>query len=223
MLFYRDIVVMRETFSLLFMAFFCNALFTNEVCAQLINNPIEKEATTNTDVALIWRGFDHQWTYNHRLNRLGSYIQNTEFCQFPYEATLCHTAATGTGSDVGMYNTYYSYIAAKNVHFQSGAAAFELKGKEGKLCHITQTLTVNLNALNKTNMGHYEVVLNGFDIVSVNKADKLEMIQLSIDNTVYLPETHQIQFTVCAALSAKCQSIECEFLNNKLHYNLPQY
>ena len=60
--------------------------------------PIETE-TYDSRMA-VWRGFVHEWTYNHRLNRMGSrnWIHDAEGNHNDQMITE-YAAASGTGTD----------------------------------------------------------------------------------------------------------------------------
>ncbi|MFY7861519.1 MAG: hypothetical protein ACOVP5_04770, partial [Chitinophagales bacterium] len=47
----------------------------------------------NIHKAVIWRGFDHQWTYNHRINRIGSIVSRNDLGTFVGK----HYSASGAG------------------------------------------------------------------------------------------------------------------------------
>lgn len=168
--------------------------------------------------AILWRGFTHQWSYNHRLNRLGSYIENPPlFTGFPFTAQLSHTSATGLGPDVGTYTGYYSYVAANGVVIESGKKDLRFSGNLGDM--HTASFEVLADVSHSFALTHlHHVVINGFDIVSERQADKLQMFRLSVSNGVYIPATNQIRFTVDAALLVRCQSVECNLLSDKFEY-----
>ncbi len=101
-------------------------------CLNLLSQSVKD--TLYADAAVLWRGFTHEWSYNHRLNRLGSYIENPlDFTGFPFTATLCHTSATGLGPDVGTFSGYYSYLAANGVSIQTGKKEIRFSGNLGDM------------------------------------------------------------------------------------------
>src|ERR1019366_7252669 len=78
--------------------------------------------------AYIWRGFQHQWTYNHRCNRLGDYVQLNSGTP-----VSVHTSGTGSGSDSTYYKSYYTYVASPDVVFKEGEVNIKIKAKENHL------------------------------------------------------------------------------------------
>ncbi len=175
--------------------------------------------TSYEDAIVLWRGFGHQWTYNHRLNRLGSYIENPKKVDYPYKASLHHTSATGTGADVGIYDGQYTFIAANGVNMMSGEENLAFEGKEGKLHIASKIIEVDYPGINYPE-GTFEVVLNGFDIASEQKADKLHMFRLSVGEVEYVTLADKIRFRLDVALLVRCQSLECNRFNNKFEYDL---
>ena len=79
----------------------------------------------------IWQGFSHQWGYNHRINRLGDWVENVS------EGDSCivkgtHTAASGSGADIATFAQYFTTVHSDLVETRSGVATFNLSGKEGE-------------------------------------------------------------------------------------------
>jgi hypothetical protein len=176
-----------------------------------------------SDAAVVWRGFNHQWSYNHRINRLGNYIENTPFVQFPYAATAVHTSATGVGGDVGLFDAHYSYVAMEQVAVQSGVVSIEFSGKEGDMHHITKHLLIDSKAILDPKQANCTVVLNGFDVLSGYKADKVSLFSLSVGEAAYLPAVNKIRFDLSASLEVRCQSFECSRFNQKFNYTIDVY
>lgn len=176
--------------------------------------------TLYNSAAVVWGGFTHQWSYNHRLNRLGSYIENPpEFTGFPFTASFYHTSATGLGPDAGTYNGFYSYVAANGVVIQPAQKSIRFSGKLGDMHNAT--FEVLADAPKDFNVNyHHTVIINGFDIVSERRADKLQMLRISVSKGYYIPVTCQIRFTIDAALLVRCQSVECNYLNDRFDYTI---
>ena len=173
-------------------------------------------------LATLWRGFTHAWTYNHRLNRLGNYVLNNNTSpdsSCTLETKIVHCSATGTGSDVGKFTTYYSHIASDAGYTSSGQQELLFSGREGDF-HTTQ-LPVLIPAPYATQPNdRHLAVLNGFDLEAKGKADKLAVLHLAVNNAEYLPATKEIRFYINVSLMVKCQSVECNRINNKFDYLL---
>ncbi|HKJ69905.1 MAG TPA: hypothetical protein VKA68_18260 [bacterium] len=65
-----------------------------------------------TGAVAIWQGFEHHWTYNHRLNRFGDYVYTVSRTDNLNEAFVTHTGATGLGRDTGTSVTNYSLLSS---------------------------------------------------------------------------------------------------------------
>jgi hypothetical protein len=187
-------------------------------CLNLFSQSVKD--TLYADAAVLWRGFTHEWSYNHRLNRLGSYIENPlDFTGFPFTATLCHTSATGLGPDVGTFSGYYSYLAANGVSIQTGKKEIRFSGNLGDMHTASFEVLVDAKK-DYTIADQHTVVINGFDILSERRSDKLQMFRLSVTEGNYIPATGQIRFTIDAAFLVRCQSIECSVLSDKFEYTI---
>ncbi|MEM7102607.1 MAG: hypothetical protein AAF502_05680 [Bacteroidota bacterium] len=164
--------------------------------------------------AVIWRGFQHSWTYNHRIARLGDYVSLEG-----QEPKIIHASATGVGADSTYFTTSYSIIESKTLGFQQGKITLDLHGKEGKLA--AETIAVSIPALQKMkDRKQYVTLLNGFDIMALDRADKIQMLQLDVGDAYYSKEEDALMFNVDVALAVDCQSIECSRFNQKMSYRI---
>jgi|GEM_PF-7014086 len=111
--------------------------------------------------ALIWQGFTQEWSYNHRLNRLGDYIASQSIQQDTLMARIHHNASTGTGTDAGPYGSFYSYIAVNDVHFTTGDTTFLISGTEGQMSTQSFVIRGHLAAhlKKKNSTPYYSMVL----------------------------------------------------------------
>ncbi|MCP4438036.1 MAG: hypothetical protein GY810_03755 [Aureispira sp.] len=164
--------------------------------------------------AVVWRGFEHSWTYNHRINRLGNYItQNNN------KLTSCHASASGLGADSTTFTSHYSFVKSPNVAFQAGKKDIKLYGKEKHL--ITKIIEIAVPAKEGLkNKDEYITLLNGFDLRAVDRADKIQLLRLSVENAEYAPAVNEIRFYLRVTLVVNCQSFECSRFNQKTTYNL---
>ena len=176
----------------------------------------EMQTIKEYNKALIWRGFEHKWTYNHRLNRLGNYVIMEDH---PYSV---HTSASGLGSDSTFAKSHYSYIESPNLVFKEVSVKLLLNGQEGDLLTKTQESVFDLESWEQ-NLDGYSVLLNGFEIKSLRKADQLQMMRFYVEDPIYSEETQQVQITSHFNLVTNCRTIECPVLNNKTMYELTLY
>lgn len=154
----------------------------------------------------VWQGFDATWTYNHRLNRLGSFI---------YQDSVCNAAATGLGKDSGHFNTRYLLIDDDDIKFTELHFYKRIEAKEGELIHI------NIDTLIPISYHLSIFYLNGFDIIANNDADKIQMIDMGVKMIKGNNDSTYLKFQ--ASFIFNCQSIECDWMNNDVDYDLHFY
>src|ERR1019366_4985092 len=81
----------------------------------------------NHNSAVIWRGFHHEWTYNHRINCLGDFVMRFN-PQYDVAPTATHISATGTDADNTLYDSYYTMLSTASASFQEFQQHFTLEG-----------------------------------------------------------------------------------------------
>src|SRR3712207_798464 len=67
--------------------------------------------------AVLWQGFHHGWTYNHRLNRIGDWIVQTPSTDGELDARVKHSAASGSGEDEAAWKSFYTVLQSGTVRF----------------------------------------------------------------------------------------------------------
>lgn len=164
--------------------------------------------------ACIWRGMRHSWTYNHRCNRLGDYITQRGDSFF-----AVHTSATGKGADSTFFDSYYSLVESPDVWFRQGSESFEMFGVEGALLEQTNEVLIPIPDDICEN-AFLTALVNGFDILSLSKADKLQLLSISIEKPELLTEQHKLRLLVKISMVDNCQSLECDHMNNKTGYSI---
>lgn len=171
-------------------------------------------AQHDTHQTVIWRGFEHSWTYNHRINRLGNYIEMNED-----RIRSCHASASGLGADSTYYYSHYTFVESPHVGFHSGVVSIKLYGKEKQL--LTKQIEVSVPAPEGLkNKEQYITMLNGFDLMAVERADKIQLLRIAIEDAEYAPAINEIRFYLKVALVVNCQSLECSRFNQKTTYKL---
>jgi hypothetical protein len=164
-------------------------------------------------------GFEHQWSYNHRLNRLGDYISQPEFEGYDFPVKHYHTGATGLGKDDAYFTSYYTVLKTKNVGIQTGQVEMELSNKEGDRSYIKQKITIPLQA-NLQSRDQITGILNGFDLVAAEGADKLKMLQMDLSDPVYDYKKSTVEMTVEVGFIADCGSFECNRFIQQYNYSI---
>lgn len=174
-----------------------------------------------TDRALIWGGFEQDWTYNHRLNRLGDFVGSLGCAGSDCTGSLTHAAASGKGSDTAHYRSFASAVTAPGVGFVQGVTTFlasERRG-EGAAMRFHRTATVAARGL-LADRGQLHVVLGGFDLRSTADADKLSELSMAVGNARYDAAKGAVSFDVDLDLRLDCDSLECRFFNRGVHYEV---
>ncbi|MBK9330110.1 MAG: hypothetical protein IPM95_12610 [Sphingobacteriales bacterium] len=169
----------------------------------------------------VWQGFSNYWTYNHRVNRLGDYINQISYPK-NQQATLVHTAATGLGKDSVYFSSYYASVQSSEIIHFAGKSVFTLKGEEGTVKTIRKKIILHPDSsLQQKEV--YLALLNGFDLISLGDADKLQTLSVSIDNPAYDKPKNELSFLLQVVFQADCSSPECSLLNQGVDYKLSVY
>jgi hypothetical protein len=107
----------------------------------LVNNtsyPTDSFSVSNATV--FWQGFYHDWSYNHRINRIGDWIQSVAENDNGIRAIFSHSGATGSGSDVLSYLSYFTYLKTDKAKFFSSSVNTAIRGREATT--TTKIITV---------------------------------------------------------------------------------
>lgn len=155
------------------------------------------------NTGLVWRGFHHAWRYNHRLNRLGSYLDGDG-----PDWECVHAAASGTGPDTAQFCDLYTLIEDPAVAFQSVTEPFDITGDENVTHTISRTRTVDLDS-DLQGRDTIDVVLNGFDISASSDADKLQELTLSVGSPTESSDGMSLDVPVEVGFSGDCGTPEC--------------
>lgn len=157
----------------------------------------------------VWRGFRHSWTYNHRLNRLGNWLDSGARESPESVATAHHAARSGSGDDTAEWLMGYSVPRAHGVRFIPLAPeVFWLRSHEGRRVEQRRSCAVRLPddlALPDRRI----VLLNGFELVSNRDADKLRSFSLLASEPVVDTTSRELTFELTVALEVDCDSLEC--------------
>jgi hypothetical protein len=159
--------------------------------------------------AVIWQGFHHAWEYNHRLNRLGSYVRSRSR-DGRRETVAGHTAASGTGGDVAHFVEYATAVEATGVAFQEGWSETTVECPRA----VTAPFRIKIDdlALAPELVGReiYTVLLNGFDLYAQQHADKLIAFDLEVTDPVVYAGGTKLRFNVVGELCFDCRTAECQ-------------
>jgi hypothetical protein len=165
--------------------------------------------------AIVWRGFDHQWTYNHRINRIGSMV----FMNDKGTYTGKHYSASGAGRDSTTFRQYYTIVESQNLFFFQGNHQITVTGKEAKLLTNRDKIILKLPK-EFQNCSQAEVILNGFELKSIRRSDKPVHFQIHTSNLVFDSVHHCAEFEVQADWVGNCETMECAMFSNKTEYEI---
>lgn len=188
-------------------------------CKQIIQT--FQEADDNTDVIMLWQGFEHEWVDRvHRVGRLGNWIENGIYDGSRRASKLNHSAQSGIDADAGKYLMKYSAVQAAYTSFITKSCTFTLEGKERELLDGSEEIIINLDEnANFSDKDRFVAIVNGFELYKTDKGTK-KLGDLSIELSVPETKGNKIIFTIDVALKMSCSSIECSIDTNKMEYNL---
>jgi len=165
---------------------------------------------------VLWQGFYHDWNYNHRVNRLGDWIQGVNNGGSNFKAMFTHGAASGSGADILDYQTFFTYLNTKKARFFSSVVLTAVRGREA----TTTTKKITVKAAWPEELKEYKkglVILNGFDlacsssnngkVMGSGKADKLSRLYINVEQLKI--DIDSFSFDLTVMLGADCDSPEC--------------
>ncbi len=149
----------------------------------------------------VWQGFSHHWGYNHRVNRLGSWVEtpalgwsgpisppqernsisrgrnHSPVAEKEIRPAVVHAAASGSGSDEAQFNIYYREVRAEGISSFAGKETLHFSGEEFQQFHLEKEVEFTIP---RRPIRNVEVLLNGFDLRPVDSAKADKFIQFSI-------------------------------------------
>lgn len=167
------------------------------------------QCTAQNGPVYLWQGFQHHWGYNHRLNRLGDYLEASE-----NQWTWTHTAASGSGADMGSFSSHAAKIDRPDLWWRSGEVEMELRGGEMEMVEERVKIRVPME-------GQLEmptVVLNGFDLQSADGADADKLVALEMGVDSLRMEGGEMMAELYCKVQLSCRSPECERGDKAIHY-----
>jgi hypothetical protein len=167
--------------------------------------------------AIIWQGYHHEWEYNHRINRMGSYVAQKKDKDGTNQTVVGHTAASGTGNDTAHFKDFVTEVrSAEGVAFQSGYAETEVECQRGDLtpfviCIDDLELSPELQGCDT-----YTVVLNGFDIYALQHSEKIITFDIDVTEPTLNADGTKARLYIVGHLRFDCRSPECQLLPVRL-------
>lgn len=158
----------------------------------------------------VWQGFRHAWTYNHRLNRLGDWVQATDRDGDTLDIEVGHSAASGIGPDEVTFFSLRTVARARGVFYKEFKRTIRITSKEQASQVFLREIRVGANDGIPEDCDRFVAILQGFDLYSEKDADKLVSIHLATSPAVRDPRTGEVVFLVTGALNVDCDSAECD-------------
>lgn len=174
-----------------------------------------------TSTAIFWQGFETEWSYNQRLARLGSYPLGAVCPNHRCNSSLVHALALDQEQDKARFIQHYSFVKAEGVKFYADTVSFIFSGKEKQKFTAERTLVIP-DELIYPDESDYTAILNGFDLVSLEKADMVEDISIQVSDPMYEAKKKGAVFDITASLRANCKGKKCG-CKNSYKYKLTVY
>ncbi len=165
---------------------------------------------TSGSTAVLWQGFHHTWKYNHRLNRLGSYVRHPHNSDGGPSHIVGHTAASGTGGDVAHFTEFVTPVQAQDVGIQAGCGETTvecIRAETNPFRIKIEDLELDSDLQGKDNL---VAVINGFDLIAEQQADKLIALDLEITDPIVYAGGTRVRFNILGNLRFDCRTGECQ-------------
>jgi hypothetical protein len=169
------------------------------------------DSTHFGSAAVIWQGFRHLWRYNHRIPRIGSYVEHEGLSDQTCQAQIVHTASTGTGPDTATCRSYFTKVKADGVWFKSDSEDITLITQEGVATCFRREVNVRLDP-ELVAQGYHTVILNGFDLQTEGDPEKLNSFALRVTKMGYNKRGATLSFWITGFLLVDCGTLECDLL-----------
>jgi hypothetical protein len=167
--------------------------------------------------AVIWQGYHHQWEYNHRINRLGSYVAERLGADGAVATVVGHTAASGTGGDTAHFKEFVTQVRpAEGVAFYPGCGETVVECQRGDLTPFVIRIEDLDLAPEMKGREVYTVVLNGFDLCALEHSEKIITFDLDVTEPMIYAGGTKARFYIVGHLRFDCRSPECQLLPIRL-------
>lgn len=190
--------------------------------AAAVCRPFKGQAQTESpsfeSALVLWQGFSHEWTYNHRIGRIGDWVEFQSNKRF----RLQHSAAGGRGPDQALFQNFYGSLLFNGGAALSGEVEFTFEGKEKEELQLLQSVTFKAPPPLQ-GLDNYAVFLNGFDLISEESADRIQLLEVRAGSGGYNPSDSTLTFDIDAKFIANCPGLRCPWFNNSTKYKLKVY
>lgn len=181
------------------------------------------------DLFVVWRGFTHSWTHNHRWNRFGNWVEPRE-CGSARCWGLAHAAASGTSQDTAAFTAPYTEVGLPGAGFvqvTSEHIITDLIGGTDPWTHVVN-VKIPLGDLEPAlaerlrRRSNYVAWFNGWDLVSAEgeRAAKPIDFAMELDTPVYLKTDDAISVVWRGFLRMGCSTPECRPEDTSFTYRI---
>src|SRR4051794_2533027 len=112
----------------------------------------------------VWQGFRHSWTYNHRLNRIGNWLEAGARSGDSLEITAGHSAASGSGRDEASFTGYHTAVRAAGVHYREIRRTIHISAREQEGQAFQCEIRLGRDSV-PVDCDRFAAILAGFDLV----------------------------------------------------------
>ncbi|MCO4772527.1 MAG: hypothetical protein KDA24_21015 [Deltaproteobacteria bacterium] len=171
------------------------------------------------DWFVLWQGFEHAWTHNHRWNRFGNWVEPLDDCGAARCFGAAHSAASGTSADTATFKSELVEITAPGVGFAQATGvivASDLMNVDG-IWTRAQSVRIPLadlpadQAAALRDRESFLAVLNGWDLHAEDEwaAAKPIDFALEVDPPRYVASADAIDVVWRTFLRMGCSTEEC--------------
>ncbi|MBN1580474.1 MAG: hypothetical protein JXA89_07205 [Anaerolineae bacterium] len=170
-----------------------------------------------TRSAVFWQGYHHEWEYNHRINRLGSYVAQRRNQAGTVTTVAGHSAASGTGNDTAHFQEFVTEVhSTEGVAFQPGYGQTVVECQRGDLTPFVIKIDDLELAPDVQGRDVYAVVLNGFDLCALEHSEKIIRFDVDVTEPMIYAGGTKVRFYIVGHLRFDCRSPECQLLPLRL-------
>jgi hypothetical protein len=169
---------------------------------------------------LLWRGFQHKWSYNHRLQRLADYARTTSCDSQRCYTQMLHGGASGAQPDRMRFRSYATLVSANGVRFYTGKLTRILEGRQGEDLKFSQELTLPCSDSLPARQDRYTVVLNGFEVLALDKPRQIKQLNVGVTDGYYEPQDSAVRFEVSGGAHFDCTLLDCGLVPKTVRYQL---
>jgi hypothetical protein len=185
--------------------------------------PVDTALYSYDQTTLLWRGFQHKWSYHHRMQRLADFARTTSCDSQRCYTQMLHGAAPGAQPDRMLFRSYATLISANRVRFRAGKYTCIIEGRQGEDLKFSQELALPCSDSLPARQDRYTVVLNGFEVLALDKPRQVKHLSVSVTDGYYEPQDSVVRFEVAGGAHFDCTLLDCGLGPKTLRYQVTVY